>query len=293
MSSIPGVSLQTKINIQLKIDKILSEFISPCPYLIENTRNLNSKFYSSIISNRNCELIANKSFNFHYKDYPISIFSYLTDLNSFLNDPNHLAISLFKNFSLKELIILLNNLDIFIKNEEIKNYFPKLKNIEEIYKKKLINNNKIIKYKYNLPIVYNYDIRNNINKNFLDDLKKKVQKKIIEKKNEIQKNENYKKKREQLLKNIIYNKNKKLLNINKINESNQIKHPLVEYYMKNRKKINSFKNIKLFKINKNKFLELFEQNKKQMSYLENIKKNILEKNNLFLKLNKRNKSNFF
>jgi hypothetical protein len=30
-----------------------------------------------------------------------------------------------------------------------------------------------------------------------------------------------------------------------------------------------------------------------MSYLENIKKNILEKNNLFLKLNKRNKSNFF
>ena len=63
--------------------------------------------------------------------------------------------------------------------------------------------------------------------------------------------------------------------------------------MKNRKKINSFKNIKLFKINKNKFLELLEQNKKQMSYLENIKKNILEKNNLFLKLNKRNKSNFF
>ena len=293
MSSIPGVSIQTKFNIQLKIDKLLSEFISPCPYLIEKTRNLNSKFYSSIMSNRNCELIANKSFTFHYKDYPISIFSYLTDLNSFLNDPNRLVISLFKNFSLKELIILLNNLDIFIKNEDIKNYFPKLKNIEEIYKKKLLNNNKILKYKYNLPIIYNYDIRNNLNKNFKEDLRKKVQEKIIEKKNEIQKNENDKKKREQLLKNIIYNKNKKLLNINKINDSNQIKHPLVEYYMKNRKKTKSFKNIKLFKINKNKFLELLEQNKKQMSYLENIKKNILEKNNLFLKLNKRNKSNFF
>ena len=59
MSSIPGVSIQTKFNIQLKIDKLLSEFISPCPYLIEKTRNLNSKFYSSIMSNRNCELIAN------------------------------------------------------------------------------------------------------------------------------------------------------------------------------------------------------------------------------------------
>lgn len=193
MSSIPGVSIQTKFNIQLKIDKLLSEFISPCPYLIEKTRNLNSKFYSSIMSNRNCELIANKSFTFHYKDYPISIFSYLTDLNSFLNDPNRLVISLFKNFSLKELIILLNNLDIFIKNEDIKNYFPKLKNIEEIYKKKLLNNNKILKYKYNLPIIYNYDIRNNLNKNFKEDLRKKVQEKINEKKNEIQKNKNYKK----------------------------------------------------------------------------------------------------
>ena len=69
--------------------------------------------------------------------------------------------------------------------------------------------------------------------------------------------------------------------------------------MKNRKKLNSFKNIlenknnKLFKINKNKFLQLFEQNKKQMLYLDDIKKNILEKNKLFFKLNKRNKSNLF
>ena len=300
MSSIPGLSIQTKIDIQLKIDKILSDFVSPCSYLIEKTRNLNSKFYSSIISNQNCELIANKSFNFHYKDYPISLFPYLTDLNSFLNDPNRLLVSLFKVFSIKELIILLNNLDIFIKNEEIKNYFPKLKKIEEIYKKKLSNNNNIIKKcKYNLPIIYNYDIRNEINKNFKEDLYNKLKKKIIEKKNEIQKKENIKSKREQLLKNIINNKNKKLLNIRLINKNTQIKHPLVEYHMKNRKKLNSFKNIlenknnKLFKINKNKFLQLFEQNKKQMLYLDDIKKNILEKNKLFFKLNKRNKSNLF
>lgn len=275
MSSIPGVSIEKKLAIQHKIDKIINqEFLSPCPHFLDKVSSFNHRLYNSLSSEITCKRNAKISSNFHFsRGTPPTSFSYITEVKMYLNNPNYLLNLLIKTFPIDELIILLNHIDIFIKNEYVRKYFPKIKkeSIEDIFDKNIINENKQTS---TLPIIFPYDTKNEIK----IDAKKEVTKKVDFLFNrEKAKLDNFA--REQIenkkkLKKILNSMDLKINNITKIANENNKHHPLVEYYI-NKNKKNMKRNKSSFDVFRSpdteKYMYKFQENKAELEYMKKLK----------------------
>ena len=56
MSIIPGLSTQQRLEIQLKLDKIISQdFLNICPHFAQKNENFNLKLSKYILSSENCK----------------------------------------------------------------------------------------------------------------------------------------------------------------------------------------------------------------------------------------------
>ena len=281
MSSIPGVSIEKKLSIQHKIDKIIKqEFLAPCPHFLDKTSLFNHRLYNAISSEISCKRKAKISTAFHFGNSSNG-FSYIKEIKAYLNNPKYLLNLLFSTFPTDELIILLNHIDVFIKNEYVRKYFPKIKkeSVEDIFDKNIVNEDKQTS---TLPIVFPYDVKNEIKV----DAKKQVQDKVRllftkerKKINEYNEREAKKKKK---LKRILSNLGEKINNIQKYSDKTVNKHPLVEYYMKKKiKKSSSMKDV--FKPPKEeKYQKMFEENKKTIKYMKELEDNLIRNNQRYI-----------
>lgn len=281
MSSIPGVSIEKKLSIQHKIDKIIKqEFLAPCPHFLDKTSLFNHRLYNAISSEISCKRKAKISTAFHFGNSSNG-FSYITEIKAYLNNPKYLLNLLFSTFPTDELIILLNHIDVFIKNEYVRKYFPKIKkeSVEDIFDKNIVNEDKQTS---TLPIVFPYDVKNEIKV----DAKKQVQDKVRllftkerKKINEYNEREAKKKKK---LKRILSDLGEKINNIQKYSDKTVNKHPLVEYYMKKKiKKSSSMKDV--FKPPKEeKYQKMFEENKKTIKYMKELEDNLIRNNQRYI-----------
>ena len=294
MSIIPGLSTQQRLEIQLKLDKIISQdFLNICPHFAQKNENFNLKLSKYILSSENCKFNSNLAKNFHFKIYNLHKIEHMNEFESCLYKPKRLLIQLFNNFTTSELMIILSNLKVFVKNERIRKYFPIIKNesIEDIFENKSTDENYQKKF---LPILIpnkkkNKEVKITLKKNLIKDVNSLIlndkQKKIEEHNNE--------EKRKKILNDILNESNRQLFNIPYIIKKERINHPLIEYYMNERRKMRKSCSTSILynKPNIKKYQELHDINLKQINYLNTIKSNLLMQNNLNNKLKiNRNKS---
>lgn len=270
MSSIPGVSTYEKLEIQRKVDKIISkEFLSPCPHFINKVSTLNNHIIQYLSSERTCKKDAKICTNFHHRRYPNNPLEYVTEIKTYLNNPQHIVKLLHKTFNSKELIILLNNLDIFIKNDYVRAYFPVLKkeSLEEIYGDKGKKNKSPL-----LPIVAPYKTKLQVKPEFPEEVKKKInnlfnreKKKIF---NEYERRIYSKKKLKKILDDLGMSQG----NIRKISDMQVGNHPMVEYYMNEHNKMKkSFSMNSIFHApNERIYKKKFDENKHFLEYMEKL-----------------------
>lgn len=285
MSSIPGVSIEKKLSIQHKIDKIIKqEFLAPCPHFLDKTSLFNHRLYNAISSEISCKRKAKISTAFHFGNCSNS-FSYITEVKAYLNNPKYLLNLLFSTFPTDELIILLNHIDVFIKNEYVRKYFPKIKkeSVEDIFDKNIVNEDKQTN---TLPIVFPYDMKNEIKV----DAKKKVQDKVrllfTKERKKINQYNQREAQKEKKLKRILSDLGEKINNIRKYSDNKVNKHPIVEYYMKKKlKKSSSMKEV--FKPPKQeKYRKMFDENKKIIKYMKELEDNLIQNNQRYSNNNK-------
>ncbi len=293
MSIIPGVSTQQKLEIQLKLDKIISQdFLNICPNFSQKNDNFNLQLSKYILSGENCKFNSKLAKNFHFKSYNLHKIEHMKEFESYLYKPKRLLNTLFKTFSISELMIILNNLKVFVKNEKIRQYFPIIKSesIEEIFENKTTDENYQKRY---LPLLIPYTKKKEIKIQLKKHLIKEVNNLIINEKQKEIEEHSLEEKRNKRFNDILNDSNRKLLNIPYIVNKERINHPLIEYYMNERRMKKSGSTSILYnKPNIKKYQELHDINIKQINFLNTLKSNLLRQNNLNNKLkNLRNKSN--
>ena len=293
MSIIPGVSTQQRLEIQLKLDKIISQdFLNICPNFAQKNDNFNLKLSKYILSSENCKFNSKLAKNFHFKSYNLHKIEHMKEFESYLYKPKRLLNKLFETFSISELMIILNNLKVFVKNEKIRQYFPTIKSesIEEIFENKTTDENYQKKY---LPLLIPFTKKKEIKIQLKKHLIKEVNSLIINEKQKEIEEHSYEEKRKKRLNDILNDSNRKLLNIPNIVNKERINHPLIQYYMNERRMKKSGSTSILYnKPNIKKYQELHDINIKQINFLNTLKSNLLRQNNLNNKLkNLRNKSN--
>ena len=293
MSIIPGVSTQQRLEIQLKLDKIISQdFLNICPNFSQKNDNFNLQLSKYILSGANCKFNSKLAKNFHFKSYNLHKIEHMKEFESYLYKPKRLLNTLFKTFSISELMIILNNLKVFVKNEKIRQYFPIIKSesIEEIFENKTTDENYQKKY---LPLLIPYTKKKEIKIQLKKHLIKEVNNLIINEKQKEIEEHSLEEKRNKRFNDILNDSNRKLLNIPYIVNKERINHPLIEYYMNERRMKKSGSTSILYnKPNIKKYQELHDINIKQINFLNTLKSNLLRQNNLNNKLkNLRNKSN--
>ena len=293
MSIIPGVSTQQRLEIQLKLDKIISQdFLNICPNFSQKNDNFNLQLSKYILSGANCKFNSKLAKNFHFKSYNLHKIEHMKEFESYLYKPKRLLNTLFKTFSISELMIILNNLKVFVKNEKIRQYFPIIKSesIEEIFENKTTDENYQKRY---LPLLIPYTKKKEIKIQLKKHLIKEVNNLIINEKQKEIEEHSLEEKRNKRFNDILNDSNRKLLNIPYIVNKERINHPLIEYYMNERRMKKSGSTSILYnKPNIKKYQELHDINIKQINFLNTLKSNLLRQNNLNNKLkNLRNKSN--
>ena len=293
MSIIPGVSTQQRLEIQSKLDKIIQQnFLNICPHFVEKNNNFNLQLSKYILSSENCKFNSNLAKNFHFKIYDSHKFEHMKEFENNLYKPKTLLNKLFQNFSISELMILLNNLNVFVKNEKIRQYFPIIKgeSIEDIFENKTTDENSQKKF---LPLLIPYTKKKDVKIKLKKHLIKEVNNLIINEKQKKIEEQIDDKKRKKLLNDILNDSNRKLLNIPSIVEKERINHPLIEYYINERRMKQSHSTSILYhKPNIKKYQELHDINVKQINFLNTLKSNLLIQNNLNNKFKiLRNKSN--
>ena len=235
MSIIPGVSTQQRLEIQLKLDKIISQdFLNICPNFSQKNDNFNLQLSKYILSGANCKFNSKLAKNFHFKSYNLHKIEHMKEFESYLYKPKRLLNTLFKTFSISELMIILNNLKVFVKNEKIRQYFPIIKSesIEEIFENKTTDENYQKKY---LPLLIPYTKKKEIKIQLKKHLIKEVNNLIINEKQKEIEEHSLEEKRNKRFNDILNDSNRKLLNIPYIVNKERINHPLIEYYMNERR----------------------------------------------------------
>ena len=85
MSIIPGLSTQQRLEIQLKLDKIISQdFLNICPHFAQKNENFNLKLSKYILSSENCKFNSNLAKNFHFKIYNLHKIEHMNEFESCL-----------------------------------------------------------------------------------------------------------------------------------------------------------------------------------------------------------------
>jgi hypothetical protein len=213
-------------------------------------------------------------------------------MQPFLNSPKYLMNILYKNFTHDEIVILLNNIEVFVKNDYVRSFFPKIKKetTEEIFNKNNSNtnssNNTTKSNNELLPIIMPTEYKNKLMPEFDRKLQRRINNIINEERNKIINKHTKELKARKSLDKIINDMEYKRNNIE--NYSNQFvkKHPLVEYYMELKHKerqLTKCASMPLMmnmkdKPDKEKFKKLFEENKKMNIYLNEITNNLLGTN---------------
>ena len=151
-----------------------------------------------------------------------------------LYKPKTLLNKLFQNFSISELMILLNNLNVFVKNEKIRQYFPIIKgeSIEDIFENKTTDENSQKKF---LPLLIPYTKKKDVKIKLKKHLIKEVNNLIINEKQKEIEEHSLEEKRNKRFNDILNDSNRKLLNIPYIVNKERINHPLIEYYINERR----------------------------------------------------------
>ena len=135
---VPGLSTKRKIEIQNKLNKIINkEYNSPCEKFIKNIDKFNEKIRINFSHEKMLKLNAKLSKNFYLKRQPEDKLNQLMNININNSEFGHVKRTLFKTFTLSELLILNNNIDYFIKDKNIRSNFPKLNKNETIYSKNI------------------------------------------------------------------------------------------------------------------------------------------------------------
>ena len=233
MTSIPGVPLVTKIHIQQKIDKIVQQYFkSPCAHYVEQTSGLHKRIFQSVSSSQMCSINAKLSMKFKYKQFYNNKLNYLSQMETFLNSPQYLMRVLYKNFTHDEIVILLNNIEVFVKNEYVRSFFPKIKKetIEEIFNKsnETQSNNKETEL---LPIIMPTDYKNKLMPEFNQKMQRRINNIIHKERNKIHNKHMKDLKARRSVDKIIYDMEFKINNIENYSNKFIKKHPIVEYYM--------------------------------------------------------------
>ena len=288
MTSIPGLPLQIKITIQQKINKIIHQhFISPCPHHINITSSFQTRLLQTLSSPQTCILNAKLSNNIKHKAYSNLNTNHLLTCKPYLKTPKHLLNILYEAFSNYELEILLNHLEAFIPNEYVRKYFPKIKKetIEDVFGEDNDNSSYTCRDKQ-LPLIIPNEVDNELLPELNEDTKRKIKecvdterKRIIEKNKQIVEAEKH-------LHKMLSEMNWKINNIENYSEQFVKKHPLVEYYVKKKKKIKEYNrsvSVPLMRMkgkhmDKDKFKKLVEENKRVNVYLNKITSNYNNKN---------------
>ena len=298
--SIPGISIAEKIHIKKKLDKILDqEYKTPCNRYITKVSNFNDKLLSSFANEQTYKHIAKFSKKFYIKRNNEEKLNQLISVNAKVLEFKDIKKLLYSTFTQKELKILLTNLDLYIKDENIREYFPKLPldNSEKIFYRNPLSkygggggdNSHLnivspIKGCKNLNEVINkfYVNKNNINtiiSNYKKNIKieeKKISNRIIK----LQKNVLHKKFGKE-----IRRLNFKLDNIPKISESKEFSYelPFMKYLLDKSKELKKQRSLKLIKMpliivkkqDKDKFEKLTQKNKSMLSFVGNIENKLL------------------
>ena len=291
MSIIPGVSTKQRLKIQNKLDKIISQdFLNICPHFAQNNDFFNLQLSQNLLSKENAKFNANLSKNFHSKTFNTYKIEHMKELNSFLTKPHKLLNKLFNTFTISELMILLNHLNVFVKNKEIRKFFPTIRSesLENMYQNQTTNESNQKKFlPLLIPYITNSEGKKKVKKDLMEEVKsislnqrqKDIEKELINEKNK------------KVLSDIIKESNKKLLNIRNFikNEKLHINHPMIEYYMNQRKKkLNKSSSTPIIfnKPNVKKYKELFDKNVKKINYLNSLKSNLIKQTNLIKKYEK-------
>ena len=310
---VPGLSTVGKLKIQSKLDKLLrKEYNTPCSKFMKHINSFNEQVTKNFSEEKMSKLNAKLSKNFYLKRSPEAKLNQIINIDTNVSAFEHVKNELFKTFNINELLILFNNLDYFIKDENIRAVFPKINknNYETIYAKDISDNSPLKKIKKQLNIIspLKYDKSLNvlnsshlINKdkinNILLNYKKRLKKEEEKIYNQKIKNINTQRQFQKTMKKLRYNLN----NISKLSNSKEYtyEHPLANYYIEKRKDIqntniiNYKKNIVLSANNKTNYKNkiVLNKNKNTLSILKNIEDNLLstrlkEKNEKFKRLKK-------
>ena len=292
--SIPGVSTLTKISIQNKLDNILDkEFHCACSKFIQNVNNFNDKLFKVFKSEKLYKINAKLSNNIYLKRYPIDKLKHIMNFDTNLSEYEHVINVLYKTFNLNELLILFHNLDYFIKNESIRNLFPKLTKtaLDQIYIKNLSENNsfKEINKKLSLtsPLKYDKTLNKQHSSYYIAQNKKKD---IILKYNRNIENQRKKIFEKEKANSMINEKIQKTMrklrfdidNIQKmVNSRNfHIDHPLVDYHMNKSKSTKNSDNIYRKSLIKQNFLSEAIKSKDKFKKLSVINRDVISKCNM-------------
>lgn len=293
---VPGLSITRKIIIQNKLDKIINkEYNTPCRKFIKQINKFNEQLTKNFTNEKMSILNAKLSKNFYLKRSPQHRLKLIMNFDTNISEFERVKKTIYKTFTLNELLILFKNLDYFIKDDKIREIFPKLnKNFfETIYSKDITDKTPMqkIKKKLNLisPLKYNKELNKNNSSYFIN--KEKINKILLEYNKKMKKEEkkiaNKKMKDfeqqkffQKTMRELRYNIN----NISKISNSREFsfEHPLVNYYLDKKKKflksniINYKTNVlSLTMKNSNKYKCIINKYKNTLSLIKNNQGNIL------------------
>ena len=294
---VPGLSTEQKLIIQKKLDNILNkEYISICPKFIKQIDRFNGNITQNFLNEKRAKLTAKLSKYFYLRRNPENKLKLILNLDTNLSEVEHVKKIIYKSFTINELLIIFNNLDYFIKDEKIREIFPKLKNsnFHDIYSKELTEKTPLKKIDKKLNLVSKIKddtIKNNainryylkkerINKIFLD-----FNKKVRKERKDLLKKELKDIKRKNYFRKTMNKMNYDINNISKISNSKEFsfEHPLIEYYFDKKKKekksnILNYKNnfIHCYRIkNLNLYKNMINENKNTSSFIKNNGDNLL------------------
>ena len=104
---VPGLPDKRKIEIQNKLNKIINkEYNSPCEKFIKNFIKFNEKMRINFSHEKMLKLNAKLSKNFYMKRKPEDKLKQLMNININNSELGHVKRTIFRNFTLNELLIL-------------------------------------------------------------------------------------------------------------------------------------------------------------------------------------------